>query len=139
LESALQHAKLVAFTRKVDGGKVDAVYQLVTALAALAAGESFATVETLARCPDFLQFLCTRLGPNFSAAEFLRALDRLHTRHLPSSLTEARRHAPDNMALQMIAELQGKLTSETFPPMCRQRYRKSLGARRFDLGTRLMH
>ncbi len=133
LESAVQHTDFVAFNPEGHRRKGDAVYQLVSALAGLVASESFATVETLGRCPDFLQFLGDRLGSNFSAAEFLRILDRLHTRHLPSSLTEARRHAPDNTGLKLIAELRETLVAGNFPANASTALSAIFEARRFDL------
>lgn len=132
LESALQHAGLVAFTPEGRKRKGNALYQLVAALAALAADEAFANVQTLARCPDFLKFLRAQLGFRFSAAEFLRQLDRLHARHLPPTLTEACRHSPDMRALEIIAELRRSLRSGAFPENVASGLASIFATRRFD-------
>lgn len=90
VESALAHAGIEAFSPEGRPRRGDRLFQLLQALARLAREESFAVVESLARCPDFLAFLTARIGPGFSAARFLRSLDRLHAKHLPPTLHAAR-------------------------------------------------
>ncbi|HTO05041.1 MAG TPA: PD-(D/E)XK nuclease family protein, partial [Opitutus sp.] len=114
IEGVLRHTELPTFNPEGRRRKGDALYQLLSALAELAAEGTFANVETLARCPDFLRFLETQSGPAFSSAGFLQCLDRLHTQYLPSSLEEARRHAPDSGALQVIARLRDLLAAGNF-------------------------
>lgn len=132
LESALQHVGLVGFSPEGRKRNGDGLYQLVRALSALEADETFATVQALARCPDFLNFLRTKLGPRFSAAIFLRQLDRLHVRHLPPTLSEARRHAADTSALDLFVELQAELRSRKFPANAAAALSEIFGARKFD-------
>ncbi|MEO6004508.1 MAG: PD-(D/E)XK nuclease family protein [Opitutus sp.] len=134
LESALQHAGCGVFNPEGRRRKGDALYQLVSVLAELAANQSFTTIESLARCPDFLVYLSGRVGSGFSAADFLRRLDHLHARHLPSTLAEARRHDPTEPSLAIIAEFRAALTSAPFPKNVAAALSEIFGDRRFDLG-----
>ena len=133
LETGLRHAGLASFNPEGRSRHGDGLYQLLAALAALAREDSFATVATLARCPDFLEFLQARGGGNFSAAGFLQELDRLHTAHLPPDLAEARRQAPASAGLAAIAELRATLTAGVFPENAAATLGVIFAARRFDL------
>lgn len=93
LEGALEQVQQPAFNPEGRPRRGDRFFQLLQACARLAREDSFASVEALARCPDFLACLRAKLGPEFSAARFLRELDQLHARNLPPTLAEARRHA----------------------------------------------
>ena len=101
--------------------------------AGLARDDSFATVGTLARCPDFLEYLHARHGENFSAAGFLAGLDELHATHLPADLAAARRHAPHSRELAAVAELRATLTTGAFPRNAATALGAIFAARRFDL------
>ncbi|MDB6128213.1 MAG: ATP-dependent nuclease subunit B-like protein, partial [Verrucomicrobia bacterium] len=89
LENALAHVGTKTFNPVGRPRRNDRLYQLLAALAGLAREASFAAVEILARCPDFLEFLRARGNGNFSAADFLGQLSQLRTDHLPPDLTEA--------------------------------------------------
>jgi len=132
VESAFHHTMLLSFNPEGRPRRGDALYQLVSALAALTSHDAFSTVEALARCPEFLEYLSERLGARFSAADFLRTLDRLHAQHLPANLAEACRHAPDNAGLKSIVELRATLTSGAFPANVATVLTAIFGARRFD-------
>lgn len=93
LESEFTRAARPVFNPEGRPRRGDRLYQLLHALARLAREEGFATVGAFVRCPDFLTYLSARLGPAFSAARLLRALDVLHTRHLPPTLGDALRQA----------------------------------------------
>lgn len=93
LESEFTRAGRPVFNPEGRARRGDRLFQLLEALGGLAREDGFAAVATLARCPDFIAYLATTLGNTFSAARFLRALDALHTRHLPPTLGEALRQA----------------------------------------------
>lgn len=93
LESALGAAGIAVFNPEGVPRRRDGLYSLVSSLAALAAEPSFAAVEALARCPDFLGYLGSTLGGAFTVEDWLSGLDELHARHLPGSLAAARAHA----------------------------------------------
>jgi ATP-dependent helicase/nuclease subunit B len=94
LESALAAAGIPTFNPEGRPRRNDRLHHLLAALAALAQEASFEAVATLARCPDFLDFLAERSGGEFSAARWLGGLDELHSRHLPADLAAARGQAP---------------------------------------------
>jgi ATP-dependent helicase/nuclease subunit B len=133
LETGLRHAGLTGFNPEGRPRHGDGLDQLLTALAALAREDSFATVEALARCPDFLEFLRAGGGGGFSAAQFLADLDQLHAAHLPPDLAAARRHAPDNTGLAALAALRVRLTMGAFPDNAATALGAIFAARRFDL------
>ncbi|MBP6507317.1 MAG: PD-(D/E)XK nuclease family protein [Opitutaceae bacterium] len=114
-ESGLRQAGLASFNPEGRRRHGDGLYQLLAALAGLVRDETFATVEKLARCPDFLRYLETRLGGAFSVARFLTKLDGLRADHLPPDLLEARRHEPEMAELAAVAELRAALVTGTFP------------------------
>lgn len=142
LEQALAHAGLAAFNPEGHPRQGDALHQLLDALARLGREPAFSSVQTLVRCPDFLAYLQARFGPNFSGAGLLAALDELHARHLPPTLSEAIRHAaspaavaarvPDGLAV--VAELAETLRTRPFPANAQAVLGEIFGARRFDVG-----
>ena len=115
LETALREAGQEVFNPEGRPRRGDALDQLLTALMALVDDESFAAMALLARCPDFLEQLGRRAGENFSAASFLKELDSLQARHLPTDLAAARRLAPGNPGLVLAAEWQHRLKQGEFP------------------------
>ena len=135
LENVLHHAGQPTFNPEGRAREGDGLYQLLAALAGLAREDSFATVETLARCPDYLAFLQARIGTGFTGAEFLARLDELHARHLPPDLAEARRHDPTGPELAAIAELRTLLTAGRFPANAASALAQIFGDRRFSLGV----
>lgn len=134
LERAFRQAGLAAFNPEGRVRQGDGLFQLLAALAGLARADSFAAVATLARCPDFLEYLHARHRENFSAADFLASLDELHAAHLPADLTAARRHAPNRRGLDAVAELRATLTTGAFPRNAATALGAIFAARRFDLG-----
>lgn len=133
LEAGLRHAGLAGFNPEGRACHGDGFYQLLAALAGLARDDSFAAVETLARCPDFLEFLPARGNAEVSAAGSLAALDEMRARHLPPDLAAARRHAPGSAALAAVAELRATLVAGVFPENAAAALRLVFGARKFDL------
>ncbi len=117
LENAFEQAQLAAFNPEGRHRKGDALHRLLSTLSAVARDGSFAQVEALARCPDFLACLESRFR-NFSAARFLQDLDRMHAEHLPATLAQAREHATNRplaaAALDLIDELRGRLQGDDF-------------------------
>jgi len=114
LEGALAREGVKAFNPEGRPRRQEGLYHLLAALAALARVDDFAAVEGLARCPEILAWLRTRLGDGFSAAGFLEELDRLRARHLPGTLEDARRHSAVP-ALGLIVELRARLLADQFP------------------------
>ncbi len=133
LDLALGHAGLETFNPEGRARRGDGLHALLAALAGLAREDDFARAESLARCPDFLDFLQTRVGTEFSPAGFLAGLDELHARHLPPSLAEARRHEPGNPGLRAIAEVREGLTTGRFPANAAATLGLIFGGRRFRL------
>jgi ATP-dependent helicase/nuclease subunit B len=141
LEQALAGAGLASFNPEGRPRQGDALFQLLDALARLAREPAFSTVQALVRCPDFLAYLESRFGPDFSGARLLAALDDLQTRHLPPTLAEARRHATNPAAvaarvpdvLAIIAELAEPLRTRPFPASAGAVLAQLFGARRFDV------
>jgi ATP-dependent helicase/nuclease subunit B len=132
LETGLRRAGVAGFNPEGRTRHGDRLFQLLAALAELARDDSFAACETLARCPDFLEFLGGR-RPDFSAAEFLARLDRLRARHLPPDLEEARRHESEDEGLAAMAELRSVLTTGSFPENAGQALDAIFAGRRFEL------
>lgn len=133
LETGLRHAGLVGFNPDGRSRRGDRLFQLLGALAGLAREDSFTALKILARCPDFLEFLRTRLSPRFSAAEFLASLDRVHSGHLPPDLAEVRRHLPGSAELAVVAELRTVLTTGVFPENAAAALGMIFAGRRFEL------
>ncbi|MDB6168000.1 MAG: ATP-dependent nuclease subunit B-like protein [Verrucomicrobia bacterium] len=135
LENVLAHAGIRAFNPEGRPRRGDRLFQLLTALAGLAREDSFASVETLARCPDFLEFLRGRKDAGFSAAGFLTELDALHARHLPPDLREARRQCGDRLDLAAVAELRATLTTGRFPESASAALAAIFGTQQFNLNV----
>ncbi len=133
LETGFRQTGLVGFNPEGRSRHGDGLYQLLAALAGLAREDSFAAVGTLARCPDFLEFLRARNGEGFSSARFLKELDELHARHLPPDLAEARRHAPGSGGLAAVAELRAMLRVGAFPENAVAALGVIFAERKFDL------
>jgi ATP-dependent helicase/nuclease subunit B len=106
----------------------------LSALAALARADDFVAVEALARCPDVLAWLRARLGDGFSATVFLEELDRLHARHLPGTLEEAKRHSAAP-ALGLIVELRAQLLADQFPRNVAAALAEIFAARQLESGS----
>jgi ATP-dependent helicase/nuclease subunit B len=142
LESALLRAGVASFNPAGRPRRGDRLYQLVSALAGLAREPSFAVVETLARCPDFLAYLASAAGTGFSVGRWLSGLDELHARHLPESLAAAQDMAaapkgdPDLAAwLGIVAELRRSLTAEGFAAGGTRALERIFAARRLELDS----
>ena len=140
LESALTRTGLAPFNPEGRLRRGDGLYHLLETLAALAREPAFATVEVLARCPDFLGFLAHRSGGSFSPARWLRGLDELHERHLPATLEAAQRHAPElgkfpelAPGLDAVAAVRAKLTGGAFPAAAAEALALIFEFRTFDL------
>lgn len=133
LENNLRHAGRLGYNPEGRARVGDGLHQLLTALSGLAQTDAFAAVAVLARCPDFLTYLQARWGPEFSAAGFLRDLDDLHADHLPPDLTEARRHAPANRGLALLAEFRDALRRQKFPANVSGALGEIFSARRLQL------
>lgn len=133
LERALRGSGQSAYNPEGRRRAGDGLHQLLTALAGLARTDTFDDVAYLARCPDFLDYLKTRLGLDFSAAGFLRDLDDLHADHLPADLAGARRHAPADPGLAVMTELREALREGTFPANVNGVLAEIFAARRLHL------
>lgn len=121
LETALAGADLTAFNPEGRPLRREGLYGLLEALAGLTRGTDIETVETLARCPDFIDFLQRRLGEAFAPADWLAGLDELRSTHLPADLGAAQERVdtfPDFAALApalaAVAELRTQLTEGAF-------------------------
>lgn len=104
LENELKRVGLQVFNPEGRPLRDEALYSLLACLATLESDTSFATVEALARCPDFFAFLRRRGGGAFSVARWLAGLDELRARHLPADLAAARHHAPGLRQYPEVAE-----------------------------------
>ena len=89
LESELSRLAIETFNPEGVTYREEGFYVLLAALAALRREPTFEAVAALARCPDFLEALRMRFGPDFSAAGFLAELDELWSDHLPGDLRTA--------------------------------------------------
>ncbi|MGA3006427.1 MAG: PD-(D/E)XK nuclease family protein, partial [Opitutaceae bacterium] len=121
LENAFSRAGLTAYNPAGRKRAGERLYHLLTALAAVAREPSFGAVEALARCPDFLAFLQTKLGREFSVARWLEGLDELRARHLPAHLAAAQAQAARweqfsglTPALEAMRELVDLLATDDF-------------------------
>ena len=121
LEGALRRSGLAAFNPEGRAYRHDGLFHLLMALAEIARNPSFAAVEALARCPDFLTYLRAKFGTAFSSARWLAGLDDLRARHLPATLTAARANAcgltrfPElKQTLGVVEETRAQLTRGSF-------------------------
>jgi ATP-dependent helicase/nuclease subunit B len=121
LEAALNRSGVAVFNPEGRLRRGDGLYQLLAALADLAADPAFRAVEALARCPDFLAYAAARGEGAFSPARWLAGLDRLRAKHLPPDLESARARAAADAAnaetaagLSLIAELKAALATGPF-------------------------
>lgn len=122
----------------------EALYQLLTSLAAIAREPSFANVETLARCPDFFGWVGARSGRNFSVARWLAGLDQLRARHLPADLAAAREYAPRlesfpevAIGLEAMNRLRSILGAGAFGQGSAEALREIYGGRQLELRREL--
>jgi ATP-dependent helicase/nuclease subunit B len=147
-QHGLARSGLQAFDPEGVPGQRGMLFGLLAALADFARDPAFDSVAALARCPDLLAWLQTELGPGFSCAGFLAALDQLQAEHLPPTLDEARRQAgpagrgairgvanPGMLAegLERMEELRTVLTAGRFPSGPVAALARLFAARRFDL------
>jgi ATP-dependent helicase/nuclease subunit B len=140
LENALIRAGLAAYNPAGRQRRAEGLHHLLAALAALACEPSFAAVEALARCPDFLGFLQVRLGRDFSAARWLEGLDELRSRHLPADLAAAQAQAVKlekypglAPALAAVGELRATLATNEFAAGASAALGMIFAARQLDL------
>lgn len=119
LEHHLRDAGVVPFNPSGRARRHDALHALLATLAALVREPAFETMQSLARCPDFIGYVESRSGPGFSAAAMLSELDDLHARHLPATIGAALAHTAKRpsarTALEAALDLRSQLTQGTFP------------------------
>jgi ATP-dependent helicase/nuclease subunit B len=142
LEIALVRADFPVFNPEGTPRRRDSLYPLLEALAALAKESSFEVVATLARCPDFIEFLAARQEGGFSAARWLGGLDELRSRHLPADLAAAQRQAAKIVSaselepgLAAIAEIRSKLNAGSFASGAASAMEAIFAGRRLDLAV----
>lgn len=136
LSSALTRLGVPSFNPEGRSRRQESLFHLLAALVELVRDPSFAAVQQLGRCPDFLALLGARLGETFSAAQWLAELDGLHAQHLPADLAAARRHATNDLAatgLAIVEELRGQLTANDFATGAAQAMATLFADRRLDL------
>ena len=141
LESVFGHARIAAFNPEGRARRGGGLYHLLSALAAISRDTSFAAVEALARCPDFIAFLQGRGGSAFSTEAWLSGLDRLRDRHLPQDLAAARARVEAGepasavaLGLAEIDELGAQLSSGPFAEGAAAALGRIFSGRLFDLG-----
>ncbi|MEO6568544.1 MAG: ATP-dependent nuclease subunit B, partial [Opitutaceae bacterium] len=83
LSTALSRRGVPSFNPEGRPRRKDSLFRLITVIVNLGREPTFAVVQQLARCPDFLALLRARIGHVFSAAGWLAEMDQLHARHLP--------------------------------------------------------
>jgi ATP-dependent helicase/nuclease subunit B len=103
LDNGLLRAGFAPFDPEGTPRRRGALHALLAALTEFAREPAFDTVAALARCPDVLAWLQAELGGGFSPAQFLAALDELHTEHLPPTLEAARGFARHSLTLAVTA------------------------------------
>ncbi len=132
VEGEAGRAGITLFRPEGRPRRAGALFHLLKALGAGGAGRTFAEVQALLRCPDFIAYAQHRLGAAFSAAGCLRALDRLHRDHLPADLEGARRYANEGCAgaLALVAELDAARVAADFPENVLALLREIFAARR---------
>jgi ATP-dependent helicase/nuclease subunit B len=119
LEHGLGRAGVPVFNPEGRPRRRDGLHALLVLLAEFAREDTFAAAAALLRCPDVLDWLAGRPGPDFTRAALLRELDALHAGHLPPTLAAAREHAGRfpvaARALAALAEMRPALTAGEFP------------------------
>jgi ATP-dependent helicase/nuclease subunit B len=140
LEAALAQAGIAAFNPGGLPRRREGFCHLVASLAALADDPTFAAVETLARCPDFMDYLAGALGESFTVESWLAGLDEIHARHLPGDLATARIHAAASKgypglaaALDLVEEARAALAGGGFSAGGSRVLSQVFAARHLDL------
>ena len=140
LESVFGHARIAVFNPEGRARRGEALYHLLSALAAFSQEPRFSAVEALARCPDLVAYLQGRLGAGFSTGAWLSGLDELRDRHLPQDLAAARSHAEARgeksavaLGLAEIDELGRQLAAGTFADGASAVLGRIFAGRRLDL------
>ena len=140
--SALERAGMPPFNPAGRMRRAEGIHHLLSLLAALAREPRYETIESLARCPDFLAHLERRGAGTFSAARWLEGLDRLHARHMPADLAAAREHAvalvtfPElESGLAAVGDLIGELRGEDFATGAAAGLRRIYSGARTDFST----
>lgn len=136
LSAALARMDVPSFNPEGRSRRQESLFHVLASLVELVRAPAFAVVQQLARCPDFLALLATRLGEQFSAAQWLTELDGLHARHLPADLAAARRHATNELAaagLAIVEELRRQLTAGDFATSAATTLERLFAGRRLDL------
>jgi ATP-dependent helicase/nuclease subunit B len=119
LEQGLNRAGVPVFNPEGRPRRHDGLHALLALLAEFGRGDTFAAAAALLRCPDILDWLARRAGPDFSRATLLGELDGLQARHLPPTCAAAREHGENYpvaaRALAALAELPPALRQGKFP------------------------
>lgn len=116
VEAELARGGLKVFNPDGRLRRTEPFYHLLAALARLAREAPWEAVAAVARCPDVLAWLRARRGAGFSAAIFLRGLDRLHEERLPADLDAAIALGVDKVPeLADLGELRARLGRGGFP------------------------
>lgn len=117
LENRLRAAGHKVFDPGGRPRRREGLHTLLAALGELAVEPAFATVQVLARCPDFADWLASR--SDHPLATVLRELDALQTLHLPVTLAAALAHTARRpaarAALDAARELHDELARGQFP------------------------
>ncbi|MEO7413375.1 MAG: PD-(D/E)XK nuclease family protein [Opitutaceae bacterium] len=136
LTTALRRREVPSFNPEGRSRRQESLFRLLKVLVDLVREPTFAVVQLLALCPDFLALLCARLGNKFSVAKWLAELDELRARHLPGDLAAARHHARDESViagLAIVEELRGQLLARDFATSAAAALRLLFADRRLDL------
>lgn len=141
LENELARGDRPSFRPEGEPYTREALFELLSCLAALAREPLFAHVAALARCPDFLAYLRAQPGAPFSPAHWLAQLDALWARHLPADLAAARAAAsasPERFGvaargLETMENLRRDLGRGTFAETVAAALREIFSARQLDL------
>jgi ATP-dependent helicase/nuclease subunit B len=136
LESVFGHARIATFNPEGRARRGEALFHLLSALAAVSQEPRFSSVEALARCPDFIAFLQGRLGAGFSTKAWLSGLDELRDRNLPQDLAAAGSHAREGsvvaLGLAEVGEMSRQLAEGTFADGAAAALGRIFAARRLD-------
>ncbi len=119
LENGLRRAGVPVFNPEGSPRRRDGLHALLTLLAEFARADTLAATAALLRCPDILEWLARRSGPEFSCAVLLGELDDLQDRHLPPTRAAAVEHSAKYpvaaAALAALGELHPMLHHGKFP------------------------